>query len=57
MGQTHRQHKRKSHSVNKIAHDSLGTVHPWLPLIHQTKLMEQEVPAYFQQGSNLQTQM
>ena len=32
------------------------SVHPWSPLIHQTKLMEQEVPAYFQQGSNLQTQ-
>ena len=56
MGQTHRQHKRKGHSVNKIVHDSSESVHPWSPLIHQTKLMEQEVPAYFQQGSNLQTQ-
>ena len=56
MGQTHRQHKRKTHSVNKIVYDSLGSGHPWSPLIHQTKLMEQEVPAYFQQGSNLQTQ-
>ena len=56
MGQTHRQHRRKNHSVNKIVHNSPESVHPWLPLIHQTKLMEQEVPAYFQQGSNLQTQ-
>ena len=56
MGQTHRQHRRKNHSVNKIVHDSSESVHPWSPLIHQTKLMEQEVPAYFQQGSNLQTQ-
>ena len=56
MGQTHRQHKRKGHSVNKIVHDSPESVHPWSPLIHQTKLMEQEVPACFQQGSNLQTQ-
>ena len=56
MGQTHRQHRRKNFSINKIVHDSSESVHPWSPLIHQTKLMEQEVPAYFQQGSNLQTQ-
>ena len=56
MGQTHRQHKRKNHSIHKIVHDSLESVHPWTPLIHQTKLLEQEVPAYFQEGSNLQTQ-
>ena len=56
MGQTHRQHRRKNPSINKIVHDSFESVHPWSPLIHQTKLLEQEVPTYFQQGSNLQTQ-
>ena len=56
MGQTHRQYKRKSHSISKVVHDSLEYEHPWTPLIQQTKLLEQEVPAYFQEGSNLQTQ-
>ena len=29
MGQTHRQHRRKNLSVNKIVHDSSESVHPW----------------------------
>ena len=57
MGQTHRQHKRKTHSINNWWHMSSSEPnHPWSPLIQQTKLLEQEVPAYFQEGSNLQTQ-
>ena len=47
MGQTHRQHKRKNHSVNKIVHNSSESLHPWTPLIQQTKLMEQEGPSIF----------
>ena len=57
MGQTHRQHKRKTHSTANSVHEALEPKkHPWSPLIQQTKLLEQEVPAYFQEGSNLQTQ-
>ena len=37
MGQTHRQHRRKNLSINKIVHDPLESVHPWTPLIHQNK--------------------
>ena len=30
--------------------------HPWIHAIQQTKLLEQEVPSYFQEGSTRQTQ-
>ena len=56
MGQTRRQHKRGTHSTVKSVHEPSESRHPWSPLIQQTKLLEQEVPAYFQEGSNLQTQ-
>ena len=56
MGQTHRQHKERTHSTVKSVYEPSETSHPWSPLIQQTKLLEQEVPSYFQEGSNLQTQ-
>ena len=55
MGQTHRQHKRRTHTTNRSVYEPSEPIHPWLPLIQQTKLLEQEVPSFFQEG-NLQTQ-
>ena len=55
MGQTHRQHKRRTHATTRSVYEPSEPSHPWLPLIQQTKLLEQEVPAFFQEG-NLQTQ-
>ena len=55
MGQTHRQHKRRTHTINRSVYEPSDSIHPWLPLNQQTKLLEQEVPSFFQEG-NLQTQ-
>ena len=55
MGQTHRQHKRRTHATTRLVYEPSEPIHPWLPLIQQTKLLEQEVPSFFQEG-NLQTQ-
>ena len=48
MGITHREFKRNAHQKVNTVRVPNQELHPWDAVINQTKLLEQEVPSFFQ---------
>ena len=48
MGLTHREFKREVHHRINTVRVPVNELHPWDAVIQQTKLLEQEVPSFFQ---------
>ena len=48
MGITHREFKRNAHQKINTVKVPIEELHPWDAVIQQTKLLEQEVPSFFQ---------
>ena len=48
MGITHREFKRNAHQKVNTVKVPIEEFHPWDAVIQQTKLLEQEVPSFFQ---------
>ena len=48
MGITHREFKRNAHHRINTVQVPVEGLHPWDTVINQTKLLEQEVPSFFQ---------
>ena len=48
MGLTHREYKRDVHHRINTVRVPVREAHPWDVVIQQTKLLEQEVPSFFQ---------
>ena len=48
LGITHREFKRNTHHRINTLQVPVEGIHPWDTVINQTKLLEQEVPSFFQ---------
>ena len=48
LGITHREFKRNTHHRISTLQVPVEGIHPWDTVINQTKLLEQEVPSFFQ---------